>query len=141
MWMLQVDGDLAHPRLRGDDQRRTWSRQGQRGSPPLTRGRCRPMKPDEYEPGLTPAYAGTILRTCRSTSSKRAHPRLRGDDRLSDSQTLLPMGSPPLTRGRFGDIDLSNAENRLTPAYAGTIFRWGRVSVRVRAHPRLRGDD
>ena len=113
-------GTWAHPRVRGDVasgvavMMRLW------GSPPRARGRPAPGRVDRGELGLTPACAGTSL--CRVPVA------------------MPGQGSPPRARGRRLRAWLRLRRGGLTPACAGTSPRGLAGGVRVRAHPRVRGD-
>ena len=110
-----------HPRLRGEDFTGRLELFFAMETPPLTRGR--PQAPSEpmRRQGNTPAYAGKTSPLRKRLTPCRKHPRLRGEDFISDA--------PPVERVRN------------TPAYAGKTEA---VAVRVaefRKHPRLRGED
>ena len=49
----------------------------------------------------------------------RDHPRLRGEKVSYSVYATLPMGSPPLTRGKVIRFILYGIQIRITPAYAG----------------------
>src|SRR5439155_14683713 len=90
---------------------------------------------------LTPACAGTTRRPPTSTSSRSAHPRVRGDDMKENYGGYLDFGSPPRARGRRDESTLRALPLRLTPACAGTTGDRCRRPERPSAHPRVRGDD
>ena len=68
-----------HPRSRGDYYSVLWAISACLGSPPLTRGLL--FSDTSFLPPMriTPAHAGTTLRTLRAFMSDRDHPRSRGD--------------------------------------------------------------
>ena len=72
---------------------------GETGSPPHPRGiwySCsRPRSPARF----TPASAGNIAKRELDSSSRRVHPRIRGEYPLLDALPDPPLGSPPHPRG------------------------------------------
>ena len=73
----------AHPRSRGENLQSSVRGFHRHGSSPLTRGkrRCLPA-PVGYR-GLIPAHAGKTRRNCRPPRTTRAHPRSRGENKLT----------------------------------------------------------
>ena len=110
-----------HPRLRGEDAERESAATASRETPPLTRGRPHNPRPRASCPGNTPAYAGKTPCQSRTTSSRRKHPRLRGEDSCRHCREARVKETPPLTRGR------------LRSGVTTTPSAW--------KHPRLRGED
>ena len=90
------------------------------GSPPRARGR--------------PSTAGW------STCGARAHPRVRGDVLSERWFVGGDRGSPPRARGRPVPDSFEGTDDGLTPACAGTSWRWWVAMRRRWAHPRVRGD-
>ena len=90
------------------------------GSPPLTRG----PPPVEFNPlchpRITPAHAGTTLRTIIKTVDHEDHPRSRGDHLIAYAREFSDLGSPPLTRGPQQVLLVGEPDARITPAHAGT---------------------
>ena len=68
-----------HPRLRGEYCRSFRVLLGLVGSSPLARGALLPLLLHERGGGIIPACAGSTSTDGRSTSSRRDHPRLRGE--------------------------------------------------------------
>ena len=111
--------------------------------------------------GITPAYAGNILKHNHLVAIPQAHPRIRGEYPYKMQGKALISGSPPLVRGILGEVSAfvrwdrdspphtwgiftDSGSNpvccRLTPAYAGNILE-GKGTVKIyQAHPRLRGE-
>ena len=131
-----------HPRLRGE-QRPTRRIDGfMAGSPPLARGtafttdeiimlsgitpacagnsKCIAYK--KVSLGITPACAGNSLFVLIGAYLARDHPRLRGEQYISPSQSTISLGSPPLARGTELVSTLAPLSYRITPACAGN--RW-----------------
>ena len=72
---------------------------------------------------------------------QRAHPRSRGENRVSPSSTTAMSGSSPLTRGKHRLVGADLPPGRLIPAHAGKTRRPGRTRWRRPAHPRSRGEN
>ena len=130
----------AHPRSRGehihDDRRRINSL----GSSPLARGTRQSGAGKLTRRGLIPARAGNTGRVAVTGGVRRAHPRSRGEHRLSAHLYFDLPGSSPLARGTLTGGAPAICRVGLIPARAGnTCFR---LSVRLasRAHPRSRGE-
>ena len=117
----RAPSDAAHPRVRGDDGTRVPVTNCPAGSPPRARGRLLGLDAAGGPDRLTPACAGTTPRPAGSSGTRRAHPRVRGDDLVTPDDRAVASGSPPRARGRR------------------TGARGSRASRT--AHPRVRGDD
>ena len=70
-----------------------------KGSSPLTRGAHVIADSPGVWTGLIPAHAGSTGRSSTVEVSVRAHPRSRGEHKVSDVANLRHDGSSPLTRG------------------------------------------
>ena len=68
------------------------------------------------------------------------HPRLRGEKATGADSTSYSAGSPPLTRGKDGEIGDSTFAQRITPAYAGKSSALKLQTLGQKDHPRLRGE-
>ena len=129
-----------HPRSRGDYRFQRSQSERLLGSPPLTRGLRRRGRREDGDIGITPAHAGTTLAEITCSSTKRDHPRSRGDYcRHLDLSCQTP-GSPPLTRGLHLLGSLPKPDLRITPAHAGTTHTPEGVKDVNEDHPRSRGD-
>ncbi len=109
----------AHPRLRGADRKSYGFEIKKDGSSPLTRGGLVAVPDEKTIQGLIPAYAGRTRVSVRTLRMRRAHPRLRGADRVNTGKIPHHEGSSPLTRG--GPFMHRHIPTRrgLIPAYAG----------------------
>ena len=109
----------AHPRSRGENvgHVNAWSETA--GSSPLTRGK-RIFAPGlRVRVGLIPAHAGKTRHRPGGCCRGGAHPRSRGENRISRLTGSGGMGSSPLTRGKLR-FRLPEARRRgLIPAHAG----------------------
>ena len=131
----------AHPRSRGENETFTDAASAQRGSSPLTRGKPTDTGDEWDRAGLIPAHAGKTLFDKTHVTSRRAHPRSRGENKPEDVRYPPEMGSSPLTRGKLASPACARTGHGLIPAHAGkTIGKNGSHSSRA-AHPRSRGEN
>ena len=109
----------AHPRSRGENHARKVAKPGDKGSSPLTRGKR--LFPHRYceRPGLIPAHAGKTVAGDRCFNCHGAHPRSRGENKVSSRASLRAEGSSPLTRGKLGGAVFHGVPRGLIPAHAG----------------------
>ena len=70
------------------------------GSSPLTRGKLRCLVIPPGPVGLIPAHAGKTTSNSLSPSSRKAHPRSRGENLTPAGAVNEIVGSSPLTRGK-----------------------------------------
>ena len=70
------------------------------GSSPLTRGKLGDRVVSGPGDGLIPAHAGKTVPNLGDITQVEAHPRSRGENRLSLVALVRMMGSSPLTRGK-----------------------------------------
>ena len=89
----------AHPRLRGEHLKVTFSPSAPRGSSPLTRGAPHHRIFGLRVYRLIPAYAGSTTPPPHLQPRPWAHPRLRGEHVRGNGFILSLLGSSPLTRG------------------------------------------
>ena len=90
--------------------------------------------------GLIPARAGNTLGACRFGFAGGAHPRSRGEHRLSGVWCRSWWGSSPLARGTQINTDSVVVHLGLIPARAGNTQGSKCQAVDQRAHPRSRGE-
>ena len=131
----------AHPRSRGENASIDAKAAELGGSSPLTRGKRGLGGVPGVVDRLIPAHAGKTARPCARLIRWRAHPRSRGENIQTSSQTVKTSGSSPLTREkrRAGCID--GLVQRLIPAHAGKTPRRSSARMTRRAHPRSRGEN
>ena len=130
------------------------------GSSPLTRGARICPGTLLGMAGLIPAHAGSTRVGNRCISSRRAHPRSRGEHHITKAQLEDLIGSSPLTRGApspplgsgpaGGSSPLTRGAQQqkclnsgfggLIPAHAGSTVTLSSPSSAMRAHPRSRGE-
>ena len=132
-----------HPRTRGDKQYKEneyVQEDDGRGSPPHTRGQGIVNRVQHLLRRITPAHAGTSRARCRCRAPTQDHPRTRGDKPASNPQTPWKCGSPPHTRGQVVSFFKGDFRCRITPAHAGTRFRFRIRCNDLKDHPRTHGD-
>ena len=115
-----VKPGTAHPRLRGEHKTETGRAMWEAGSSPLTRGAQTRHGTRAVTPGLIPAYAGSTVLAKIRQSSRRAHPRLRGEHPQLNGNCSKKLGSSPLTRGARFLFSSRYISFGLIPAYAGS---------------------
>ena len=68
---------------------------------------------------ITPAYAGKRSLNPDNVILVQDHPRLCGEKANPPAATIFRTGSPPPMRGKEWMNGLDDADERITPAYAG----------------------
>ena len=131
----------AHPRSRGENERRPFARSLPAGSSPLTRGKPSLRLFFGVLPGLIPAHAGKTPSTPGTCSPTAAHPRSRGENNRRTAKRIAAMGSSPLTRGKHSFLTRTPRTYGLIPAHAGKTRLCAYVSSVGWAHPRSRGEN
>ena len=129
-----------HPRVCGEKEPLWVNKFHDRGSPPRMRGKepLHFLEISRYR--ITPAYAGkstTVCLHCRKTGD---HPRVCGEKCVIFNEYVHDEGSPPRMRGKVLPENLMEAQNRITPAYAGKSFVFGVKVGKVGDHPRVCGE-
>ena len=131
----------AHPRSRGENSRVCPFLATAWGSSPLARGKREQLPGNQRRLRLIPARAGKTPRSRDSTTRSPAHPRSRGENRLSGSVADHDAGSSPLARGKRPRFARCEGNAGLIPARAGKTVRLGVRDGRESAHPRSRGEN
>ena len=111
------------------------------GSSPLTRGKPPPVSPPWWRRGLIPAHAGKTIARARLASTRRAHPRSRGENSDTEKSACPLSGSSPLTRGKPLGLGGGVVPAGLIPAHAGKTGSLRLGCRHVGAHPRSRGEN
>ena len=91
--------------------------------------------------GLIPAHAGKTVSRGGSLAGPVAHPRSRGENRVSSTFDVCASGSSPLTRGKLDELFQFGEVCGLIPAHAGKTLPQVPSQVGVGAHPRSRGEN
>ena len=104
------------------------------------RGKATACPKHDVKLRITPAYAGKSPVVVGICDNKQDHPRLCGEKRQIIRVLFLPAGSPPPMRGKAENACVTDAGNRITPAYAGksTLYFY-RLCIQ-QDHPRLCGE-
>ena len=111
------------------------------GSSPLTRGKLEHMQTVRKRHGLIPAHAGKTRSRRPFAAWRWAHPRSRGENRSPNPNPTTATGSSPLTRGKQWSEPQEPQPQGLIPAHAGKTLSSSPLGVKVRAHPRSRGEN
>ena len=131
----------AHPRSRGENTTEDFKPHNLAGSSPLTRGKQPERKPKNENLGLIPAHAGKTGFRVGGYVSHGAHPRSRGENSDTRGCLVSSSGSSPLTRGKRRVPVLDEPGPGLIPAHAGKTSEHRPLRLRLRAHPRSRGEN
>ena len=131
----------AHPRSRGENVLPRLPSADFAGSSPLTRGKPKFLSNGVVQSRLIPAHAGKTLFPPFRSATRAAHPRSRGENRLSIGAGDRRAGSSPLTRGKRRPGGAPLRPCRLIPAHAGKTSFHLRLLRSKRAHPRSRGEN
>ena len=93
------------------------------GSPPHARGRHGPRALKRYKGRITPACAGKTTMRAAIVSTRKDHPRMRGEDEHVYNYPGVYYGSPPHARGRRKNAQQQKDDGGITPACAGKTYR------------------
>ena len=131
----------AHPRSRGENPVSAATNAFAAGSSPLTRGK--PFTPNQRNnlSGLIPAHAGKTTFRLVFVDTLRAHPRSRGENKVTAGLSVGRVGSSPLTRGKPQLPEGAARSVRLIPAHAGKTRGVSTARHPLTAHPRSRGEN
>ena len=132
--------EWTHPRSRGEHPTARRGTATASDSPPLSRGAPQWRQCVASTMGLTPALAGSTVRTLPSPGEEGTHPRSRGEHNRVDADLAPGQDSPPLSRGALGGGLAPGAGFGLTPALAGSTRTASGRSRRSGTHPRSRGE-
>ena len=109
-----------HPRMCGDHMDKLPYEKMVMGSPPHVRGPQMLFPMSSYDRGITPACAGTTVKSIHAWLSARDHPRMCGDHLVRFSMMRSLWGSPPHVRGPRDIGGKGMKSLGITPACAGT---------------------
>ena len=114
-----VDVDGAHPRVCGENRSFDVLSIGRMGSSPRMRGKRTETVAEEGSAGLIPAYAGKTDSSCYTSTQRRAHPRVCGENIVACVFNTGTTGSSPRMRGKHTTDLPAEGMTGLIPAYAG----------------------
>ena len=108
-----------HPRVGGEKDAFSSSKEIVQGSPPRGRGKVLLLIAGNPQKGITPAWAGKRWRFPEDIELAEDHPRVGGEKTTSTCLAGALQGSPP--RGRGKDFSAQHPERGrgITPAWAG----------------------
>ena len=111
------------------------------GSSPRVRGKRGRAAGASGLRGLIPACAGKTSGNKLGNKVCRAHPRVCGENLLACGQGQASQGSSPRVRGKHSSRYCGMLVRRLIPACAGKTACSDPGGWRVRAHPRVCGEN
>ena len=89
---------------------------------------------------IIPAYAGKRSLSKNTTFEDEDHPRIRGEKLRWREHFCRRIGSSPHTRGKATFKTFKDDFGRIIPAYAGKRSATTFESLRMKDHPRIRGE-
>ena len=129
-----------HPRMRGEKVTEVNAEAADLGSPPHARGKGIHQSTVGKMLRITPACAGKSQKISRFCRQSLDHPRMRGEKGTALGARPTRTGSPPHARGKGQCLIQSSQENRITPACAGKSVCQAAHVLKLRDHPRMRGE-
>ena len=110
------------------------------GSPPRVRGTVIFAICFACLIGITPACAGNRNSFLRIPSNNKDHPRVCGEQHMTQEFFTWTMGSPPRVRGTAPPANCPSPGGRITPACAGNRSTPFPLGWNRRDHPRVCGE-
>ena len=130
-----------HPRVCGENSlvKNGWG--PEYGTSPRMRRKQQEPAPAPADEGNIPAYAGKTPVTCAPILPASEHPRVCGENLLSQKLHIRPRGTSPRMRGKPAEKVTVQELKRNIPAYAGktTIARC--LACCHQEHPRVCGEN
>ena len=136
-----MDDSTAHPRVCGENLKSDLPMASQYGSSPRVRGKPPRCADWRDSAGLIPACAGKTSSTSRTHGSRRAHPRVCGENQTMIAGGPLSDGSSPRVRGKPRVVGVGAPAAGLIPACAGKTVLPGPGHEGRAAHPRVCGEN
>ena len=131
----------AHPRMRGENFKGEDREIVRAGSSPHARGKQPPSQPAKRRKRLIPACAGKTKFESLLDDIAKAHPRMRGENKLIGTSETALLGSSPHARGKRRTSIVGTIPVGLIPACAGKTVDLDIPSCSAKAHPRMRGEN
>ena len=131
----------AHPRVCGENIDRSRVPAVVTGSSPRVRGKLAWLVRQRRRSRLIPACAGKTSRLPTRRTNRRAHPRVCGENALSNLQGSFSTGSSPRVRGKHARIINLPDDWGLIPACAGKTVSEKSTESPTTAHPRVCGEN
>ena len=129
-----------HPRIRGEHVVHRSSFLSSSGSSPHTRGAHWTRWGIRVGARIIPAYAGSTPGCATGPTSRRDHPRIRGEHTGRDGVYAWAPASSPHTRGAHRGVRPVRRLGGIIPAYAGSTLLPTTCRSGTRDHPRIRGE-
>ena len=129
-----------HPRVRGEHPAVQTARRGPAGSSPRARGALETGKSGGTVEGIIPACAGSTPTCWALSTSRRDHPRVRGEHACPPGGLVIDPGSSPRARGALPHAARQLPERGIIPACAGSTSTATRANSSAWDHPRVRGE-
>ena len=129
-----------HPRVGGEKDAFSSSKEIVQGSPPRGRGKVLLLIAGNPQKGITPAWAGKSCTPLYGISGVRDHPRVGGEKRRKFSYLWKQSGSPPRGRGKVDALNVPTAGTGITPAWAGKSMKLENLIDALEDHPRVGGE-
>ena len=131
----------AHPRVCGENRVSVVERADDSGSSPRVRGKRDSHTGERVANRLIPACAGKTLSRHALHLSRRAHPRVCGENCVSYCGMCCVWGSSPRVRGKRVSLCGMVIDFRLIPACAGKTSTTAVSFTLNGAHPRVCGEN
>ena len=131
----------AHPRVGGENHTGRWAGRGLQGSSPRGRGKRPKQRTQFLVLGLIPAWAGKTLTRPPTTRTRRAHPRVGGENASCSGLMPNAAGSSPRGRGKLDGRPGDRWHQGLIPAWAGKTLSGNTGHQEAAAHPRVGGEN
>ena len=131
----------AHPRVGGENIDSWELPERHVGSSPRRRGKHSRRLPRPYGGGLIPAWAGKTAHRLLPLLDGGAHPRVGGENDLTEPIMELMPGSSPRGRGKQSFADGFDGASGLIPAWAGKTSSRPATTTGTWAHPRVGGEN
>ena len=112
-------GFPEHPRIRGENNRRSAPNGRTRGTSPHTRGKLEKAERNVKKARNIPAYAGKTWGRGGLIGLQEEHPRIRGENAQIEDHHVHIDGTSPHTRGKRMVAVTGEGYARNIPAYAG----------------------
>ena len=116
---VHFPGVQDHPRVCGENARRSSAHRQKAGSPPRMRGKLNGVRRYARFVRITPADAGKTGKTAKVRHRRQDHPRRCGENPLRIHKIVVSLGSPPQVRGKPKNCSFRRTAWRITPAGAG----------------------
>ena len=136
-----VSSAAAHPRVGGENTSLRISDASVPGSSPRGRGKLSVDHVLAVAEGLIPAWAGKTSALAGFGFAHRAHPRVGGENIITNEGQARTAGSSPRGRGKLLTLNLILLGRGLIPAWAGKTSIGRPRPPRLPAHPRVGGEN